>query len=77
MYRFLHVLLFVITIFLTSCGDKPSAEPLPTNEWGCSSTTVKHETYSEIIFDCPPSVWERMMAWHLAFHPSENLIVDP
>lgn len=79
MRRFLHVLPFISIIFLLmgNCDNDQPVETSPLDSWPCTSTLVDHETYSEIIFNCPPGVWERMMAWHLAFHPSEELIVDP
>lgn len=76
MRQFLYVLSFIVLPLLNGCNDQSIERDHP-NEDGCVIREAEDSSpYRSIEFDCPPGVWERILARHLAFHPPETLTVE-
>lgn len=76
MHRSLCVLSFIVLPLLNGCNDQPIETDHP-NVQDCIIREVEDGSpYRSIEFDCPPGVWERIIAMHLAFHPPETLTVE-
>ncbi|KKW32741.1 MAG: hypothetical protein UY76_C0018G0004 [Candidatus Uhrbacteria bacterium GW2011_GWA2_52_8d] len=77
MRQFFFVLLLAVLPLLNSSGDDQPIETAHPNEQGCVIREIEDGSrYHSVEFDCPPGVWEQIIAMHLAFHPPETLTVE-